>query len=1428
MVTRPESRPQHPTSACPPGRALGICLGASTISLVDVSSIAGPPRILQVLSEPHEGDPIQHLRNLLARLDLSLFDHACVTGRKFRHSLTLTAIAEPEAVELALAFSGLGPRCDLVVSAGGESFVAYVLDSHGRISTVHTGNKCASGTGEFFLQQLRRMDLNAEQAMAIAKPAAPHTISGRCSVFCKSDCTHALNHGADRGAIVAGLCQMLATKMLELVDKSRRSRVLAIGGVTRNAVTMDYVRGHVTALTIPAAATHFEALGAALAALRQPTSLRLSLADLFVAGHSHFEFLPRLKYYADKVTFKTRPAAIFNAADDECIVGLDVGSTTTKAVVLRVSDDAILAAIYLRTNGDPVGASRQCYRELRQRLPGPVHLIGLGVTGSGRQIAGLHALTQSITNEIVAHAKAAVFFAPEVDTIFEIGGQDAKYTYLTSGVASDYAMNEACSAGTGSFLEEAVKESFGFGVEAIADSALRSLRAPNFSDQCAAFISSDIKNAIHEGISRDDMVAGLVYSVCMNYVNRVKGPRPMGHTIFMQGGVCYNRAVPIAMAALTGKDIIVPPEPGLMGAFGVALNVKDQLRLGLLREQSFDLAELAAREVTYLKAFVCGGGGKEKCDRKCAINMIRVGDHNYPFGGACNKYYNQRFAVECQAAEFDHVAAGQRLFLQYAPAAATRTIGINRSFLLHSYYPLFHTFFTQLGWRVVLPEQSDPEGVQRKNAAFCYPYDLAHGMFFDLLKRQPDLLFLPHILQLPSAGVTQAKHTCVFVQSEPYVLQAAFKPELAGRAILAPRFNFARGLLCARNDFIAMAGPLQATPAQAGAAFDRAIEKQQAAEKGIRQAVAAVVRGLEQTGAFGVVIFGRPYNSCAPEANMAIPGKFASRGIHTLPCAALPWEREPAEPNIYWASGQTILRAARYVQRHPQLFAVYVTNFSCGPDSFLVTFFRDIMGTKPSLTLELDSQTADAGINTRVEAFLDVVRAYRELKAKGLIRAAPEPFAAPEVQLRGRATRIRANGRTYHLKDIHIVYPSTGRFTGDAVAAATNGLGIRATTLPPADAEDLKAGKANTACKECLPLTLSTGALLNYLGRRKDPAEFTVFFMPKQIDPCRLCVYGNFLNRLIQVNRLANTAILSLTDENGYRGLGGRYVKYLTGALIVGDLVEDAHHALLALAQDPEGAEAVFLSAWRQVLAAFRSRANVLAPLREMAGRLRGIPLKRTLAEAPRVLLTGEIFVRKDDLSRQYLTRRLAERGIVVRVTPAIEAVLYINYITRKGIDRRPLARRLQAMAENVYLTRMERKVRHAIFPSGLTDLGLVEVAETLAHAKHLVGQHIKGEMSLTVGAGLREIISQVAGVIAIGPFGCMPSRAAEAVLTTAMTIAGKQLADGQPRDLDVSDLPFLPIESDARMFPQVIEARLDAFCLQVERLHAKLHAHPG
>ncbi|HNW91774.1 MAG TPA: acyl-CoA dehydratase activase [bacterium] len=1417
-------------------RSLGICFGASTVTMAVVAPEAdGRLAVTQTVRREHRGNPRQVLADFFATSPPDHFRHIAITGRKFASLLKLPAVPEPEAIEAAAAHLGLAGKYDTIVSLGGETFFVYGLDRDGKIARVETGNKCASGTGEFFLQQLGRMNLGIADALPLAETSAPHHISGRCSVFCKSDCTHALNLGMPPGEVVAGLCKMMAGKIVELLAKGKPEKIVAIGGVAQNRSVLKFLREKHPLVYVPAEAPWFEALGAALLARQRDLRARGGSA-LFREQASNFTFHPPLAEYAGRVHWKkfSRGTA---QANDLCLVGLDVGSTTTKAVVMRTGDLAVLASVYLRTNGQPVRAAVECYAALAKQLTVPVSIIGLGVTGSGRHIAGLHALTDGIVNEIIAHATAAVHFDPEVETIFEIGGQDAKYTAITNRVPTDYAMNEACSAGTGSFLEEAAKESLGVEYTAIGDIALTAKRPPNFNDQCAAFISSDIKTALQEGLGREDIIAGLVYSVCLNYANRVKGNRPVGKKVFLQGGVCYNRAVPVAMAALTGTDIVVPPEPGLMGAYGVALVIRERLELGLLQPGSFDLAELADRPFSYGKSFTCRGGA-EKCDRKCKIAMVEVGGRQFPFGGACDRYYNQRREGGPLAAGCNLVALRQQLVYEkyarvLAPRASSRrkTVGINRSFIVNTFYPLYYHFFTALGFRVLLSQQVDPEGFERVGAPFCYPVELAHGLLADLLRHRPDYLFMPQVAEVHTARTDAYQKTCVFVQGEPYYLPHRFQDRPQPQ-LLAPVLNFAAGYAAAEDAFAGMAKELGVSVARARAAYRKALGKFEKMLREFKTLGAQALAELEQEDRFAVVLFGRAYNAFAREANLGIPQKLASRGITVIPHDFLPTDGRESYPHMYWGLGAQILRGTRVAVENPRLFGVYITNFSCGPDSFLLSYFRTLMGNKPSLTLELDSHSADAGINTRIDAALDIFASYRRLRDSGRLPAVPAAPGRPlHVRVaKGRLTIADAVGREFRITDrkLTVIVPSMGELSTAAMVAIMRAQGINAVALPVATAGTLRLGRQVSTCKECLPFLLTTGSMLEYLRARRtdDPV---LFFMPTGCGPCRQGQYLVRLRDIITAGGFANVGILSLDDENAYGGLGTKFTIACWEALVISDAFEDAQCALFTLATDRAAALRVFARVWEKVLLALAdgSSRRLTVQLEAAARQLARIPLVRPLREAKVVALIGEMFVRRDYFSRLDLLVRLAERGFVVRTAPVAEFIYYCNHLAKKpgsGV-RIPFFSRLQVHFNEQVQVRMERRLRGIIAKSGLIVKEPVVVGEVMAHSRHLIREELIGEAILTVGSALREIKEHACGVIAIGPFACMPSRIAESVLGLEMTEAGKARATGAAAPAADADraLPFLALETDGNPFPLILQAKLDIFMLQAERLHDRL-----
>ena len=1434
-------------------RTLGLCTGASTITLVDTEKNGRAIEINAIHSYAHEGNPKQVVKDLLRKFDLKKVDSIVVTGRRFKEFLNLTNISEPLAVEYALKhINNDGKHYNAIISAGGETFIVYKLDDSGKIGKVFTGNKCASGTGEFFLQQTRRMDVSLEEAIKYARNEEPHHVSGRCSVFCKSDCTHATNKGVPKGKVVAGLCQMMASKVLELLKDTLKENIMIVGGVTRNKVMIEYLNCEITNLTVPKEATYFEALGAALWAIENKTKPIDDLSRLFSKHTTQFDYHQPLHDFEDKVTFTQMKRG--TAKDgDRCILGLDVGSTTTKLVLLRESDLKILASEYLRTNGDPVGASRKCYKTVLDQLNGTKVIIrGLGVTGSGRKIAGLHALTDGVINEIIAHATAALYFDSEVDTIFEIGGQDAKYTYITNGVASDYAMNEACSAGTGSFLEESAKETLGIEMEDIADWAMKGNRPPNFNDQCAAFISSDIKNTFHEGIPKEDVVAGLVYSICMNYVNRVKGARPVGKKVFMQGGVCYNRAVPIAMAALSGKEIVVPPEPGLMGSYGVALEVKHRVDRGLIKEQLFDLETLANREVRYKKPFICPGG-EEKCDLKCEINRIDIEGKTYPFGGACNRYYSLRHKIKMDKGRHDLVALRQKLvFEKFAPDLAdlpkdTPTVGILRSFLTNTYFPMFAHFFKELGFRPVLSKEVDPEGINQCAAPLCFPCEISHGYFKSLLDINPDYIFLPHIQGVKVENGYYLSKLCPLLQGELYFLKSAFEKRLLnGPMLLSPFIDFVSSIEEQKKSFMSMASDLNVSKKRAAVAFEKAVIVQNQMQKYMIEIGTNAIREIESDpDRIGVILFGRSYNAFVPEANKGIPNKFASRGITIIPVDFFDIKSYPVKEHMFWSMGQIILKAAEGIKNHPQLYGTFITNFACGPDSFIIGYFRDIMGRKPSLTLELDNHVADAGLETRVEAFLDIVTRYRQLKKSKKVTkvtkdSAGDSYGETEKKLKEfrQATTMFKNkkflittseGAEISLFDprVRVVFASMGQFGTEAMTAVMKNLGIRAIALPAADEEDLKLGRGNTLCKECLPLQLTLGALLKYIRNKRPKNEMTIYFVPSSSGPCRFGQYHIFMRDFAKKHKIRNVAFMSLTINSSYEDFGMEFKLLGWHAGVIADIFEDIYNSMLVVAEDRDRALSDLQAIWSYVLNGIeKGRNNLRKALVQAAKDLKRIPHKKPLKDVPQVLVVGEIYVRKEGLSRRWLPERLAESGIVSHVAPIHEWLYYVEWLAKYKLTDRILGLkdRLIKRIKNKIMVRIEKKIKYIMAESGWYIPRIVDVNSVVKAGENFMSRKLIGEAILTVGGPLAEVGKEFCGAIAIGPFGCMPNRLSESILNLKMDrehlirFRKDRMTDQVTHE--VPNMPFLAIESDGSPFPQLIEARLETFVIQALRLH--------
>lgn len=1345
---------------------LGINIGALTVKLAALEGVETHSTVV-----PHQGRPLAVLEKLLAEKDSAGAAYVGVSGH-------LGHISEAAAIQRALR--EVRTDFDAVVSLGGESFLVYIV-AQGRISNVLSHNKCAAGSGEFFVQQIGRMGLGMEDAIRHSFNGKAVPLAARCSVHCKSDITHKLNRNeATAEDILHTLHDSMASKVVALLEKgqSELRRVLLIGGVTRNAALLAALREKLssTEFVVLPESPWFEAWGTALLTRDEPLYSSPKIALPTTLSH-----LPALSLYSDRVQVIVAPPQQ-RAPDGPMALGVDAGSTTTKAILLDPGTHGVVASYYTRTKGDPVAATRECLRALVDAM-GNQDIGLVATTGSARELAGAYLGTKHVYNEISAHAAGAAHFDSEVDTIFEIGGQDSKYIYLRNGVPIDYAMNNACSAGTGSFLEESAHGDLGIDVSKIADLALVARTPVQFKATCAAFINSDIRIALQEGQSPEDIVAGLLYAIAGNYLNRVKGARHVGKKVFLQGGVALNHAVGHAFAHTVGRQVVIPPSPELLGALGVALLALQRTHGSL--GTTAELLTLAAPEMKRTSRFTCSA-----CTMYCSIDHFEVAGRRFPFGGRCSLYENVWKRKTRTAAAPDLVdQRSKRLFGHpngNSPVNG-KQIGIPKALTTHSLYPLYSTFFAGLGLDVVLSDV-DRRGELKSNSGFCFPAQIAHGAVLDLIQRGVELTFLPHVMRMPRGDSWKESYLCPITQASPYFLAKAY-PQIH---LLSPLLDFSDGY-AACSALVGLAvSELGQTRELAERQWDAAVSAQTDAEHDLQRlgqmALAQAIAGNTPA----IILTGHSYNAFTQEGSQSVGKKLSSMGVAAIPADCL--TSEAAGPTS-WHFANQVMNAVNVVKQHPNLFLLCVSNFSCTIDAFTQSMLASAMGSKPYLILEIDAHTADAGVQTRLEAFLDIVKNYCEGQISRASRFHPSRLLFGGLLSRG-------NGEQVALTDprVKLYFPNFSQFHAESLAVSVGWLGLHPGRVTPLVRRHLDRGLQYTSGRECLPLPICIGQLLE-IHERRAPGEIVGFYMLEGGAPCVIDAYMGYLERFIVEQRLEDLFLLVPGADNihcGYDQL--TLAKYTLPALLVADIMIEIEQVLQVVGDAHVPAQ--LNQEWERFIATATSLEQFHAQLPGFIDRLASLPRKRNPLNCPRVLVTGDFFTRFSPFFMEGVREIYNDRGIILKPVDLNGLLLYGAYnmvseaaggwglkpggaalvkaCTRifqpdgKEYLRRWLAYQTEKRADAYY-----RKIFHR---SGylLTPHG--DPAATFADASEHISPKIYGEVIPTVGDGVRAQVEGYDGIIIIGPFNCLPFRIAEAIL--------------KPRSIR-SGMPILTYESD-------------------------------
>jgi predicted CoA-substrate-specific enzyme activase len=1362
---------------------LGIDVGSVTAKAVvlDEADNIIASRYVRTKGQPVE-TVLSILEDLLAKFPPAQFKAAANTGTGGQLIADLLGI--PFVNEITAQAAGITrfhPEVQTVLEIGGEDSKLIVLQKEPgetlpKVADFAINGVCAAGTGSFLEQQASRMGIPIEQFGDVAlKSEHPPRVAGRCSVFAKSDMIHLQQVGTPVHDIVAGLCFAMIRNFKGQVIRGRDlgKPISFQGGVAANKgirrALLEVLELEEKDLIIP---EHYAVLGAVGAAIISqenalPGDTLQRLRDYIARREYEFTTLPPLQ--GDDYSIDIEPAKLELKQPVEAYIGVDIGSISTNVVVID-RENRVLARRYLMTASRPIEAVKQGLLEVGEELGDKVIIKGTGSTGSGRYMTGEFFGADVIRNEITSHAKAASFVCPEVDTIFEIGGQDAKYISLQNGTIIDFAMNKVCAAGTGSFLEEQA-EKLGINIkEEFGNLGLASKHPLDLGERCTVFMESQQNYCKQRGAAKEDLVAGLAYSVVKNYLTKVVEDRKIGDNILFQGGTAFNRAVKAAFEAVLGKKITVPPQHDVLGAIGVAMLARDEMEANG-SQTCFRGFYLASRKYE-LSSFECQG-----CSNRCEIHkVVFEGEEPLFYGSRCGKWDSPEKKEKRQLSTIPRLFEERaRILTSIYPKDKPdkpngKTLGIPRVLFFHELYPLWKAFFTELGFQVVLSDPTNRhiirQGVENIVEEPCLPIKLAHGHLLNLLEKKPDLIFLPVQCTMEKFSEEFKKSwNCPLTQSLPYLIlssthikEALDPPTLKLRRAGAPegkRPIVLQPVIHPDQGRPWLTKVLKKTAHSAGVNSSTLIDK-------------AILAGFEAYDAFNawqrkrgqevlselksdekaIVIIGRAYNTYDEAMTLNIPEKLRDMNILAIPLDFLPLESLAGEvvkahPNMYWKAGQKILAAGRIIAKDPRLFGLYVTNFACGPDSYLVKFFSKETDGKPFLTIEIDEHSADAGIITRCEAFIDTIRNARTRGTSKYI---------PLVSISSDYTNHR-----------HVYIPYMVDH-GYLLAAAMKHGGVDAEPLPESDALTLEIGRKYTTGKECYPSIITSGDIVKKTMAPDFDPDRDAFFMPAASGPCRFGQYNRLHRLILDELGLQKVPILVFDQTGGYRNdlsnMGKGFRINAWRSFIILDYIQK-----MALERRPyevnKGETDAVYKEWldRLIKNVGQDGGTLAAFSRKAREALEAIKID-TSTRKPRIGIVGEIFVRSNHFANDGLIRKLEALGAQCGVPPIEEWFDYIDH-QRKRRYRKHLEGgwrdwTKQKLTE-IIMERLVEPFRKEFGESVELFKRELSAQEIIDRGHQYLTPAVEGEAILSMGRVVEYAEHGFDGIVNILPFGCMP-----------------------------------------------------------------------
>ena len=1345
---------------------LGVDIGSISVNTVIVDEK------FHVLSEFYDYTLGRPFRTLYNRLEYVLSNQniqtsfIAFTGTGGRMAAKiLNGFFVNEIIAQSKAVSEFYPEARTVIEMGGEDSKLLFIGANGlnnrlSLADFSLNNLCAAGTGSFLDQQAKRLGVSIEKEfgeMALLSKEPPR-IAGRCSVFAKSDMIHLQQIATPVHDIIAGLCFAVARNFKSTLGKGKNLEkpVIFQGGVAANTGMIRAFREIYNLgegeLIIPSHYASMGALGAVIHTIEnkkaghQSFSLK-GLEDYLKKQYHQEQSLPPLKDRGQQ--FNKQVYSLNEVNKVEAYLGIDVGSLSTNLAVIDAKNH-VLARRYLPTAGKPIEAIKKGLAEIGEEIGGKITLKAVGTTGSGRYLTGDFVGADTIQNEITCQATAAIAYDPEVDTIFEIGGQDSKYISISQGVIVDFEMNKVCAAGTGSFLEEQAAK-LGINIEdEFASLGLSSGHPAKLGERCTVFMESDLNTHQQQGLPKENLVAGLAYSIVQNYLNRVVRDKPVGDKILFQGGVTNNRAVVAAFEQITGKKIHIPPHFDVTGAIGAAILARE--KIGKEGKSSFKGFRMSKTDYS-TENFVC-----KHCPNQCEIKRVSIKGERKPlfYGGICERYEIEERKTNSNNKNLPNLFEERESMLldgyDINRNIDKQSIGIPRALMnYYQNFPFWNCFFSTLGFQVVISDATNRETITRSIETMvsetCLPVELVHGHVLNLIEKQVDYIFLPFVVNVKGSKENPTNNcNCPWIQATPYLVKAAFTDDKIQDALLIPSLHFRYFERVARKELQEFVyAKFHISQKECNRAIDKANEAQNLFELKVKQRGKKILENLNPNDR-SLVLLGRPYNTGDPAQNLGLVKKLINMGILPIPVDFLPLDERSVFKDyhsMYWPNGQKILAAAKYIARKDNLFAVYISNFRCGPDSFLLHFVKSELKGKPFLHLEIDEHSADAGSVTRCEAFLDSLKGYDKQRDTRLAKQkTPSPNKIVSFNQR-------------------IIYFPYARDAVHILSAATRSCGIPSEVLPSPDEKDLELGRKYTNGQECFPLISTLGCFLRKLQEPGIDPQKVSFFMPDHNGPCRFGEYNRLQRIIFDHLGYHDAEIIHPTNEDSYASIAPGYsVKWRKASwkgVVASDLIRKMLEQIRPYERVKGHTDKIYQRYLDRIIQSTeKGGKGITKVLKEAANEFRSIPVNHNESK-PVVAIVGEIFMRDNPFCSNYLVKRLENLGAETLMAPFAE---WVNYSTIRFIRDS----RWKGNIQNLYKAQLQLFLQKAIEKritgsiASIFDLKReVEVESMLENCGEYIHKDYDGDPPLAIGTANILAGKQISGVVNILPFTCLP-----------------------------------------------------------------------